>query len=56
MSKDLRDWRISEEIQLRLLETMGGFKSKEHPRAKITKLHYVRALSSLLYKTLTQLK
>jgi hypothetical protein len=55
-NKELRDWRIVEEISLQIIKTMQEFKSNEHPKAKITNAHFTKALSSILNKRITKIK
>lgn len=54
--KELRDWRIVEEISLRILKTMQSFKSNEHPKAKLTDVHFNKALVSILNKRINRIK
>lgn len=56
MTKNLRDWRIVEEIKIKILRTMENFQSEEHPKSKITDLHFNKALISILEKKINRSK
>lgn len=52
MKKELRKWRVREELKIILLKTMSNFKSKEEPGTKLTQIDEQLVLSELLTRKL----
>lgn len=44
----IKRWRLREEMKIRVLETLYGFKSQEEPRLKVTDDDMIHVLSSII--------